>query len=410
MAKLYDSFEISLIPVSENRFIHPQTKYLHVKNSVVATDGVFKRPYWEIKHAIKNADGESLGFEDNEEVSCLITKEELEKGCDTFNGLQLMSKHGFPTIDNNLKELEVGHLLNHKMENGELINEEMVIKDKKTKQKADKGELKGLSIGYNCEILYNPGTYNGNHHDFELTEIQGSHLNITRKTRQRNPRANLGDSLESNFNQHEEINMEQSANFIGRVLAQVFGSDKGLSNDSNKSANLGDNLEAENEENVESKPDADASAAKEETKPEASNSNAEFVTKEQLESFGSTLVQKLTDSVKGMMDTASTVKNKIDEKTTMLIEIAKKIQGDKYATVLLGDSEEFDAKLNRLLQIRKADNLLTASEKVKLWYLKGVVDGMPAVSISSKANLGDSLDTVLSAKTAGSNNKITSFK
>lgn len=385
MAKLCDSFEITLIPVSENRFIHPQTKYLHVKNSIVATDGVFERPYWEIKNSIENRDGEDLPFKDEQQISFVIKEEELELGCQTFNGLQLMSKHAHPTIQNNLKELEVGHLLNHRIDNGFLINEEMVIKDKKTKEKADTGELKGLSIGYSCKINYKPGTYKGKRYDFVLSDIQGTHLNITKKNRQRNKRANLGDSLESIFNKNEVITMEQKQRMtlLGRFAASCFGlDDEKISNDPNTVALLGDNLENDSSE-------SEAQEATDNKNEQVANeAKTEFVTKKDLDAFGNKMLEMLQGAISG----ATKVKNQIDEKTALLMEIAKKIQGESYATAMLGDSEDFDSKLNKLLNICKKDDLASQSEDYKLGYLRGHADNMPAKISQSRAKLGDSLE------------------
>lgn len=78
------------------------------------------------------------------------------------------------------KQVAVGHVGDvHR--DGKFLAAELVIEDQATIDRIERGELRELSCGYQCRLIGDSGTHDGEAYDAKQTDIQGNHVAIGQK-------------------------------------------------------------------------------------------------------------------------------------------------------------------------------------------------------------------------------------
>ena len=128
-----------------------------------------------------------------------ITRE-LRLPEEVFNADALASFKGKPITDGhpmggvnaaNYKKLTIGSILNDGAKDGDNVRADIVINDADAIDKAEKGGIRELSLGYKVDLEFTPGVWNGEAYDAIQKNIRINHLALVPKGRAGNARLNL---------------------------------------------------------------------------------------------------------------------------------------------------------------------------------------------------------------------------
>ena len=137
----------------------------------------------------------------------------------SYKGKPIIVTHDAGTIDkNNVSRHEVGTILSNGYRDGDDVRAEIIIHDTNAMESAG---LKELSLGYNLDLIEQPGTYKGEHYDAIQTNIRVNHLALVRSAR---------------AGEQARLNIDGSDEPILKGGKLMFRKDEGLTPDELKAA------------------------------------------------------------------------------------------------------------------------------------------------------------------------------
>lgn len=142
-------------------------------------------------------DAEALGLNPDKQYLLLRDPEELRRAAKTFNNLPLLSEHVPVSADDHQPDLVVGSIGTDAVFDGVYLRNSLVVWAKEAISAIEEGEQKELSSAYRYRADMTPGTYNGEHYDGVMRDIEGNHVALVREGRA-GPDVVVGDS------KHEE--------------------------------------------------------------------------------------------------------------------------------------------------------------------------------------------------------------
>lgn len=95
----------------------------------------------------------------------------------TLSDATVIVGHPAMVTPSNWKDHAVGHVREAKP-NGKFVSAAVVIQDGSTIEKVDAGELVELSCGYDCDLVWDAGVYNGETYDARQTKIRYNHVGM----------------------------------------------------------------------------------------------------------------------------------------------------------------------------------------------------------------------------------------
>jgi hypothetical protein len=128
------------------------------------------------------------------------TRKEYRPADEVFNVDALDSMKGKPITDAhpkgkvtaaNFKKLAIGSILSAGKQDGDNVKAEIIIHDADAIDKAEKGGIRELSLGYTVDLDETPGEYNGEKYDAVQRNIKVNHLALVSRGRAGNARLNL---------------------------------------------------------------------------------------------------------------------------------------------------------------------------------------------------------------------------
>lgn len=142
-----------------------------------------------------------------------------QQSLESYKGKPIIVTHEAGTVDkNNVSQYEVGTILSDGYEDGNDVRAEIIIHDTDAMERAG---LKELSLGYNLDLIEQPGTWRGQHYDAIQTNIRVNHLALVRSAR-------AGEQARLNIDSSDEPVLKG-----GKVM---FRKDEGLTPDELKAA------------------------------------------------------------------------------------------------------------------------------------------------------------------------------
>ena len=104
-----------------------------------------------------------------------------ENSLKTYRGKPIIITHDAGVVDkNNVDKEQIGTILSDGYEDGEDVRAEIIIHDTDSMQKCG---LKELSLGYNLDLIEEPGVWNGQPYDAIQTNIVINHLALVASAR-----------------------------------------------------------------------------------------------------------------------------------------------------------------------------------------------------------------------------------
>ena len=104
-----------------------------------------------------------------------------ENSLKTYRGKPIIITHDAGVVDkNNVDKEQIGTILSDGYEDGEDVRAEIIIHDTDSMQKCG---LKELSLGYNLDLIEEPGVWNGQPYDAIQTNIVINHLALVTSAR-----------------------------------------------------------------------------------------------------------------------------------------------------------------------------------------------------------------------------------
>lgn len=152
------------------------------------------------------------------------TRRELRRPEDVFHPDSLASYAGKPitfghpperVTAKNFKKYAIGVMPGVGMPDAENVKASIIVHDAESVDKATKGGIRELSLGYTVVLDETPGMWEGQEYDAIQTKIDINHLSVVPRGRAGNARLNLDRLDAESFNSDEEINMSTDA--LGRL-------------------------------------------------------------------------------------------------------------------------------------------------------------------------------------------------
>lgn len=128
-------------------------------------------------------EAERLGLEPDRVYFLLRDPAELTKGADTFNNVQILSKHVPVFATAPQKELTIGSTGTDAAFIAPYLNNSLVINDANAIQAIEREEVMELSSAYSYDADMTPGTYEGVRYDGVMRNIKGNHVALVTEGR-----------------------------------------------------------------------------------------------------------------------------------------------------------------------------------------------------------------------------------
>ena len=104
-----------------------------------------------------------------------------EKSLETYKGKPIIVTHDAGEVNkSNVRREEIGTILSAGYQDGNDVRAEIIIHDTDSMERSG---LKELSLGYNLDLIEEPGVYNGQPYDAIQTNISVNHLALVRAAR-----------------------------------------------------------------------------------------------------------------------------------------------------------------------------------------------------------------------------------
>lgn len=133
-----------------------------------------------------------------------------EKSLKTYRGKPIIITHDAGVVDkNNVDKEQIGTILSDGYEDGEDVRAEIIIHDTDSMQKCG---LKELSLGYNLDLIEEPGVWKGEPYDAIQTNIVINHLALVASAR-------AGEQARLNIDGSDEPELKG-----GKAMAKVTNS------------------------------------------------------------------------------------------------------------------------------------------------------------------------------------------
>lgn len=151
-------------------------------------------------------------------------RRELRPPEEVFHADSLASFAGKPITDGhpkamvtaaNAKALSVGTIRGDGKQDGDDVLAPIIVHDAGMIDKADKGGVRELSLGYKVDLDETPGEWNGQRYDAVQRNIRVNHLAFVRKGRAGNARINLDRFDAASFETEEDV--KPMSETLGRI-------------------------------------------------------------------------------------------------------------------------------------------------------------------------------------------------
>ena len=149
---------------------------------------------------------DSLGLSPDKIYNMLRDPKELEKGADTFNNLQLLSRHVPVSAADPQKDIVVGSTGTDAQFVAPYLRNSLVIWDAEAIAGIETRDQCELSCAYRYVPVMTPGTFEGTAYDGVMTQIVGNHVALVEVGRA-GPDVMVSDA--NPFNPPEKSNMKQ---------------------------------------------------------------------------------------------------------------------------------------------------------------------------------------------------------
>ena len=132
--------------------------------------------------------GESLGLDPNRVYYLLRSPDELAKGAPSFARIPILSKHipvaTFDTLEEAEKKKWIAGTIGSDVEFlAPYLDADVCIWDAASIAGVETDQIREFSCGYSYVPIMSPGTYEGEHYDGIMTQIQGNHLALVESGR-----------------------------------------------------------------------------------------------------------------------------------------------------------------------------------------------------------------------------------
>ena len=164
------------LEMESNRFYDKDGR-LHVKSSNISKATV--NPYYG--REIPNS--QELGLDPNRIYQLLRHPEELDKGADTFNNIQLLIKHIPVNADEPQKESIAGTVGSDADFNYPYLTNSLAVWDKDAIDLIEKNDVRELSCGYYYDADMTAGEFEGMKYDGIMRNLVGNHVALVAKGR-----------------------------------------------------------------------------------------------------------------------------------------------------------------------------------------------------------------------------------
>ena len=151
--------------------------YLHVSTSNITKEQVV--PY--VGDTIPG--WRDLGLNPKKVYQIYRPADEIEKAAETFNGLPLSLDHWEMDAQNMPKDKIVGSLGTDASFDAPYLKNSLTVTDADAIKRIQNGEFRDLSAGYLCDVVMEPGMFDGKSYDGRMKNIRGNHVALVREGR-----------------------------------------------------------------------------------------------------------------------------------------------------------------------------------------------------------------------------------